>query len=80
MTYRHDDHRPGARPLFKVRLSLILIVALIAFQREGAVSLAQAPVRDPRPGVEEPTGTSSLSGSVIDSDTNPLRRQSSMLR
>jgi len=53
---------------------LILLVMLIAIQREGTVSLAQTPVRDPRPGVEEPTGTSSLSGSVMDSDKNPVRR------
>jgi hypothetical protein len=61
-------------PVFTARHFLILTVALIAFQREGTTSLAQTPVRDPRPGVEAPTGTSSLSGSVIDSDKNPVRR------
>ncbi len=74
MTNQHDDPRPGASRLLRARRFPILIVALIAFQRESTVSLAQTPVRDPRPGVEAPTGTCSLSGRVIDSDKNPVRR------
>jgi hypothetical protein len=74
MTNQHDDHRPGASRLSKACSFLLLIEALIAFQLGGTVSLAQTPVRDPRPGVEEPIGTSTLSGKVIDSDKNPVRR------
>jgi len=74
MTNPHDDHRPGASPLLKACRFLILVVAWIAIQRGGTVSLAQTPVRDPRPGVEAPTGTSSLSGTVIDSDKKAVRR------
>src|SRR5579862_3056893 len=74
MTNQHHDHRPGASRLLRARHFPILIVALIALQRDAIVSLAQTPVRDPRPGVEAPTGTCSLSGSVIDSDKSPIRR------
>lgn len=74
MTNQHDDHRAGASRLLRARHFPLLIVVLIAIQREGIASLAQTPVRDPRPGVEAPTGTCSLSGSVIDSDKNPVRR------